>query len=40
MQETLLVHKDLIKSPGLDDILISLKTEGLFFTLYSLNLRI
>ncbi|KAG2618853.1 delta-1-pyrroline-5-carboxylate synthase 1 [Panicum virgatum] len=26
--ETLLVHKDLIKSPGLDDILISLKTEG------------
>ncbi|KAL6609871.1 hypothetical protein ACP70R_039840 [Stipagrostis hirtigluma subsp. patula] len=26
--ETLLVHKDLIKAPGLDDILLSLKTEG------------
>ncbi|GJN14585.1 hypothetical protein PR202_gb01429 [Eleusine coracana subsp. coracana] len=26
--ETLLVHKDLMKSPGLDDILLSLKTEG------------
>ncbi|KAL6619129.1 hypothetical protein ACP70R_034268 [Stipagrostis hirtigluma subsp. patula] len=26
--ETLLVHKDLIKDPGLDDILQSLKTEG------------
>ncbi|XP_062179841.1 delta-1-pyrroline-5-carboxylate synthase 1 [Phragmites australis] len=26
--ETLLVHKDLLKSPGLDDILLSLKTEG------------
>lgn len=26
--ETLLVHKDLMKSPGLDDILVALKTEG------------
>ncbi|CAD6341923.1 unnamed protein product [Miscanthus lutarioriparius] len=30
--ETLLVHKDLIKAPGLDDLLLSLKTEGV--TLY------
>uniref|UniRef100_A0A0A9CTE6 Aldehyde dehydrogenase domain-containing protein n=1 Tax=Arundo donax TaxID=35708 RepID=A0A0A9CTE6_ARUDO len=27
--ETLLVHKDLMKSPGLDDILLALKTEGI-----------
>ncbi|KAL5203281.1 hypothetical protein ABZP36_014233 [Zizania latifolia] len=26
--ETLLVHKDLMKTPGLDDILVALKTEG------------
>ncbi|AQK86402.1 Delta-1-pyrroline-5-carboxylate synthase B [Zea mays] len=26
--ETLLVHKDLIKAPGLDDLLLSLKTKG------------
>nr|ABV03819.1 delta-1-pyrroline-5-carboxylate synthetase [Tripidium arundinaceum] len=30
--ETLLVHKDLIKAPGLEDLLLSLKTEGV--TLY------
>ncbi|KAL5681869.1 hypothetical protein ACJX0J_008254, partial [Zea mays] len=27
LKETLLVHKDLIKAPGLDDLLLSLKTE-------------
>ncbi|KAG8085805.1 hypothetical protein GUJ93_ZPchr0010g10313 [Zizania palustris] len=26
--ETLLVHKDLLRTPGLDDILVALKTEG------------
>uniref|UniRef100_A0A0D9WH84 Delta-1-pyrroline-5-carboxylate synthase n=1 Tax=Leersia perrieri TaxID=77586 RepID=A0A0D9WH84_9ORYZ len=26
--ETLLVHKDLMKSPGVDDLLVALKTEG------------
>ena len=39
LQETLLVHKDLMKTPELDAILVALKSEGLAFTLYAQKLH-